>query len=95
MKHIINNFLGGVNQSVHELHIKKNMSPLAYNCNIDNGNLSVCDGYAKYIAVLVVADEATKPKSLIPFFQADGTKQLLAASGTNLYKWTGSAWTSI
>jgi hypothetical protein len=77
----IPNFIGGVNEHIDKSLLKLSESYKAENCSIDDGNLSVCKGYANYIP----APLASPIETLIAFYKSNsGT--LIFASGGKLYK---------
>lgn len=85
----------GVNQSADGRYLKVGESPEAYNAATDRGVLSTAPGYSKHIGA-PLPDPPVTP--MLFFHYADDgaiAKHLLAATADNLYRWTGSAWTSI
>lgn len=85
----------GINQAVDESLLQPGETPDAQNFYIREGIYEVTEGNTKYVLAAVPGGCET----LMAFYKnlPDGTveKTLLAASPTDIYKWTGSAWQSI
>ena len=90
----IDNFIG-MNQAVDESLLQPGETADCQNFYIRKGILEVTPGNTKYVSVSVPGGCET----LMAFYKnnSNGTvdKMLLAASPTNIYKWTGSQWISI
>lgn len=85
----------GFNQFEHSQFLAPGETQSAQNMDIQDGNLSVCKGFSKYIGTPL----ASGIKTLMVFYKnnTDGTvsSYLLAATSTTLYKWDGISWVSI
>lgn len=96
-EYVIPNFLGGINEMVAEELLNPNETAKAQNMDIDDGNLSVAGGCAKYIPTPLSGGIYT----LMPFYKEnfDGTitSYLLASNNTGVYYYNFSTniWQSI
>lgn len=85
----------GINQAVDESLLQPGETSDGQNFCVRKGIYEVTAGNTKYVPVAVPGGCET----LMAFYknESDGyvSKTLLAASPTNIYKWTGSAWQSI
>jgi len=93
-KYIISTF-AGTNQSIDDSQMQPGESKNNQNFKTSDGVLEVTEGYGKYVATPVPGGI----KSMMVYYShnTDGTttKQLLAASGTTLYRLDGSSWTTL
>lgn len=72
--------------------------PRGYISEMENLTISKEDGTLQAIhnpTIIGSAIAATSIKTIFNWRKDDGTETLLAQCGTGLYKWTGSAWSSI
>ncbi len=94
-EYVIPNFAGGINQAIAEELLQPNETRNAQNVNIDDGNLSVANGYSKHINAQIPGGIS----SLMVFYKdnLDGTitSYLLAANNNSIYYWNGTAWQTI
>lgn len=94
-EYVIPNFAGGLNQAIAEELLQTNETRNAQNVKIDDGNLIVANGCAKYIDRQI----PNGIMSLMVFHKdnLDGTimSYLLASDNSNIYYWNGTAWQAI
>lgn len=94
----INNFSGGLNQSVDESLLAVNQSRNAQNVDVSSGTLKTINGYSKYVATAVPAGVTR----LMKFYKNNTTtgavtSYLLAATATAIYYYSAatSAWVAL
>jgi hypothetical protein len=86
----IENFLGGINEAFDETVIGLNESPMAQNCNIDDGTLRSISGASVYTEASLGA-----PIGTIMVYYKNKVPTILVSSGTKLYKLSGNVYTEI
>lgn len=84
---------GGLNNKYAPMHIKDNEAADLMNVVFDEfGAITKRNGYTALNSAKIDGSPIT---SLYGYYKSDGTKTLIATSGTSVYKWTGTAWSAI
>jgi hypothetical protein len=84
---------GGLNNKYAPMHINDDQSPDLMNVVFDElGAITKRNGYTALNAAQIDGNPIT---SMFGYYQSNGTRTLIATSGTSVYKWTSNAWQSI
>lgn len=87
------NFGGGLNNKEAPHRIADNQSPDLLNVNFDQ--FPAIQSRKGYVALNATQIDGNPIKTLISYNKNNGSKYLLATSGTSIYQWNGTQWVAI